>query len=104
MKKYIYIIIVLVILIILPLFINPLAILLNKKNQDFYEMICFIRACDLESSNVFKTEEELQEFINKADISDENYLNNLKNIDSFSIKTEETNNNEKKNDFILPKR
>ena len=94
----------LVILIILPLFINPLAILLNKKNQDFYEMICFIKACDLESSNVFKTEEELQEFINKADISDENYLNNLKNIDSFSIKTEGTNDNEKKNDFILPKR
>lgn len=75
----------LVILIILPLFINPLAILLSKKNYDFFEMICFVKACDLESSNIFKTQEELDEFTKKVEIENKDFLDNLQNIDPLNM-------------------
>ena len=75
----------LVILIILPLFLNPLAILLSKKNHDFFEMICFVKACDLESSNIFKTKEELDEFTKKVEIENKDFLDNLKNIGPLNM-------------------
>ena len=79
----------LVILIILPIFIDPLAILLSKKNTDFYELICFTRACDLASSNIFKTEDELKEFTEKIEIDNQDFLDNLTNMESLNMKGKE---------------
>ena len=83
----------LVILIIFPIFLNPAAILLNKRNADFYELICSAKACDLVASEIFKTEDELKNFEKQQEVSDTNYLENLKNADSLKIKNKGDNQN-----------
>ncbi len=83
-----------VILVILPVFLDPLAVILSKRNANFFELICSATCCDLELTEIFKNEEEFEKFSNEEKISDKNYLNNLKNVDSIAVN--EGENNEKK--------
>ena len=76
---------------ILPFFINLIVMLLNHENKDMYEIFTKVTACDLETSNIFESEIEKNEFMKSEQIEDENYLNRLKEVTQINALREEKN-------------